>query len=159
MSDPVGAGPSPLGVAAYGYGTPAEAPVPGGLINRGSDGKQYGSPALSLETGTRGQYVFDEFGRRTGMQDVRHMIILALSTVRGSCVVQTLGHRFRELRKVTDQYPQEQKTRVEEALEPLVQRKLISIDDITVEPRNGQPAVTRVLVTDLSNGTVIEQLI
>lgn len=159
MSNPIGVGPSPLGGAPYGFGTPAEAPIPGGAINRGADGRQYGSPAISLDPQTRGQYVFDEFGRRKGTPDVRHMVTLALATVRGSCVVTTLGHRFREVRKITESYPQEQQTRVEEALDELLRRKLISINSVTVEPRNGAPAVTRVSITDLSNGTVIDQLI
>lgn len=158
MSNPIGVGPSPLGVAAYGFGTPVEAPIPGGLVNRSPTGIQHGSPKLSLDPATKGQYVFDEFGRRVGMPNINHMVTLALATVRGSCVVP-IGHRFREIRKVTDAYQQEQKTRVDEAFAPIVGGGFITVDAVLVEPRNGQPAVTRIFMTDVSSGKSFDETI
>lgn len=155
---PIGVGPSPLGVAPYGFGTPAEAPVPGGLINRAPTGIQHGSPKLSLDAATRGQYEFDEFGRRVGMPNVNHMVTLALATVRGSSVVP-IGHRFKEIRKVTESYPEEQKTRVLEALSPLLEGGFITVEAILVEPMQGHPSATRIFMTDVSSGKSFDEII
>jgi hypothetical protein len=158
----LGTGTSPFGTGAYGYGTAAVAPVPGGLINRDSRGRQQGSLALLQPTSPGGQsyamtsqspkiqYVFDEFGRRVGAPDVVHMVILALATVRGTSVDPNIGQRFAEIRKVKDSFQKDMQTRVEEALADLTSRKLIRIDSVTTEPGNGSPAATRVRLTDLS---------
>lgn len=159
MSSNLGVGVSPVGSAPYGFGTPAVAPTPGGAVNRLSSGAQTGSPKLSLDFATRGQYVFDEFGRRTGQNDIEHMVTIALGTIRGTCVVKRIGHRFREIRKITDSFEQEMRVRVEEALALLLERDLISIDDISVTPMQGSPALTRVIITDRATGAQIEQLI
>lgn len=158
MSNPLGAGVSPVGVASYGYGTVATAPTPGGLVNRLNNGTQTGSPLISLDLGTRGQYVYDAFGRRKGQPDVEHMVTLALGTVRGSCIVP-IGHRFREIRKVNENFDQEMKTRIEEALSPLLEQNLIAINGITVQPMRGQPSVTRVHLTDKTTGDSFTQII
>lgn len=156
MSSPdLGVGISPLGVGAYGFGTPAVAPVPGGKVNRDSRGLQLGSLAISLEPGTKGQYVFDEFGRRKGMSDSQHMVILALTEVLGKCIVKDLGARFFETRKIYESFEQDQKQRVNEALAALVARKLIAIDSITVDPGDGSPGETHVILTDLTTQTPI----
>lgn len=157
-TDRIGFGASPLGVGPYGLGTNAVTVENGGAINVAANGKQYGSPFLSIDPATKGQYVFDEFGRKTGEQDVRHMVKLCLATVRGTCVVP-IGHKFREVRKVTDAFPQEQRVRVEEALAPVIERGFITLDAVIVDPLQGHPSVTRVFMTDKTSGVVIEELI
>lgn len=156
MSGTLGAGISPLGTQPYGFGTPATAPTPGGLVNRIPNGTQDGSVAISLDNATKGQYVYDEFGRRKGMGNVSQMVILAVTMIRGSSCVLDLGNRFAETRKIYESFVEEQKSRVGEALSGLVSRGLITIDSITVEPKRGQPADTRVLLTDLTTNLPID---
>lgn len=150
-----GAGNSPLGVGPYGAGTPTTATPPGGSVNRDARGVQLGSVAISLDPGSRGQYVYDEFGRRAGSNDVPHMVTIALGTVRGTCVVADLGHRFREVRKVNEAFPAEISTRVQEALANLVRLNLVKIDAVLIDPNNGAPSGIRVHLTDLTTNAPI----
>lgn len=151
-----GVGNFGFGIGPYGFGTPAVAPTPGGLVNRGVNAQQYGSLALSLAQETKGQYIFDSYGRRTGMPDVAHMAILALRTELGSCIVQGLGNRFKDTAKITESFEGDQRNRVEEALSDLVGRKLITIDAVFVDGADGKPAVTRITLTDLSSKNPVD---
>lgn len=151
-----GFGVAPFGVGPYGIGTPAQAPVPSGGINRTVDGKTQGSLAISIVSGTAGQYVFDEFGRRRGMPDAHHMIVLAIKTLRGSCAVEDIGNSFFEVRTITDSFVQEQKVRVYEAFKFAVDNGYVRIDTIDVEPNGGSPALTHVRMTDLIRQVSIE---
>lgn len=147
---------TPYGIGPYGLGTPPTAPTPGGLVNRDASGVQQGSVAISLDNASKGQYVFDAYGRRLGSGNVRHMATLALSTVRGSSCVPDLGERFSEIRKIEDSFEKEQAARITEALSSMVERKIITIDAITVDPGQGHPASTRVRLTDLTQNIPID---
>jgi hypothetical protein len=156
MTSNTGFGNSPLGVGAYGFGTPATAPTPGGKVNRDATGKQLGSLAISVEQSTRGQYIFDEFGRRTGVPDAHHLAILALTEVKGKCILKTLGNEFFQERKVYENFKESQTQLINDALSDLVTRKVLTIDAITVEPGDGHPSITHVLLTDLTTNTPID---
>lgn len=148
---------SPFGVAPYGSGTPATAPVPGGSVNRSlTTGRQLGSLALTVDPLAAGQYIFDSFGRRAGMPDAQHMVVLALRTVKGSSVDQDLGQTFAEIRKVTDAFQQDMQSRVQDALSTLIEKKLVRLDAVVAEPGRGQPSFTRVLLTDMTTDTALE---
>lgn len=151
-----GAGNSGFGTGPYGFGTPAVAPTPGGAVNRDPSGHQLGSLAISTDPATKGQYVFDSFGRRQGMPDTHHLVILAVKTELGTCCVQDLGNEFAEVRKITDAFESEQSVRVRKCLASLVTRKLVQIDAIVVQPGDGKPATTRVHLTDLTSMTPID---
>lgn len=146
----LGAGISPMGTGAYGYGTPAVAPTPGGTVNRDSRGNQLGSPAISTTPGTAGQYIFDSFGRRMGMPSVQQLVILATATIKGTCCVADLGNEFFNADKITDSYESDQKARVQECLKDLVQRKLIEINSIFTVKLQDMRVYTRVHITDLT---------
>jgi hypothetical protein len=161
MTSPnLGAAYAPFGGlgAPYGFGTPAVAPFPGGSVNRSvATGRQLGSLALSIQVGvSAGQYIFDEFGRRTGMPDAQHMVILALRTIKGSSVDPELGQNFGEIRKITDSFQQDMQSRVEEALAALVAQKLIRLDAVVTNPARGMPASTRIFLSDLTTETALE---
>lgn len=159
MASGTGAGSSPLGTGAYGFGTPTTAPTPGGAINLDSRGRQLGSPMISLDPATKGQYVFDSFGRRVGEEDVPHLITLASLTLKQSCVVQDLGQRFFETEKITDTFQAEQETRVQEAFGGLVSRGLIRIEKVITDGSTGHPAKTHVILTDLTNNKPIDRVL
>ena len=159
MTSATGAGSSPLGTGAYGLGTPATVPTPGGAVNLDSRGRQLGSPMLSLDPATKGQYVFDSFGRRIGEEDVPHLITLAALTIRQSSTVQDLGQRFFETEKITDNFQAEQEARVNEAFGSLVSRGLIRIDKIIADGKQGHPATTRVIMIDLTTNKTIDRVL
>jgi len=144
-----GLGVSPLGVSAYGYGTPAVAPTPGGNVYKDRFGVVHGSRNISLVRDTAGQYTYDEFGRAQGMSDTHQLVILASKTILGSSASTALGHRFSEIRYVGDDFAKQMTGRVNEAFKSLVDQGLIRIDSIEVEPGDGRPAKTRVKLTDL----------
>lgn len=152
----LGLGLSPLGVGPYGFGTPATAPLLGGGIYLGPKGEQFNSRAISLDRGTAGQYVYNEFGRARGMPDVQQLVILAAKTELGSSAAQTLGNEFNQVRYVGDSFEQEQRARVEAAFASLVGQGLIRIDSIEVDGGNGLPSKTLVHITDLTTGNPIE---
>jgi hypothetical protein len=151
MTTPIrGLGASPFGVAAYGFGTPAVAPIPGGGIYLDTFGTQHGGRELSLTQGMVGQYVYNDFGRAAGMVDVHQLVILATKTALGSSASQTLGNRFSEVRYVGGDFIQKQTARVTEAYAELVAAGFIRVDSIEVEGGNGMPARTLVKMTDLT---------
>jgi hypothetical protein len=150
MASNKGLGGSILGGAAYGFGQPAQAPVPTGGIYLDAQGQQHGGRELSLARDTRGQYVYGSDGRARGMIDVHQLVILAARTVLGSSVSPTLGQKFGEVRYVSDTFAQDQRGRVEEAFGELVRAGLIRIDSIEVDPDGGLPARTVVRMTDLT---------
>lgn len=96
-----GFGTAPFGTAPYGLGTPATAPIPGGTILDDGTGVQTGSRYID---GTTGAYAFDEFGRVKGMSDARQMVLLALSTVKGSSAMRLLGHNLRDILDITPDF-------------------------------------------------------
>jgi hypothetical protein len=153
-----GLGSSPLGLAPYGYGTPAVAPVPGGAIYQDEMGVVRGGRKLSRERTTLGQYVYNDLGRAEGMPDVQQMVTLAVLTIRGSAIAKRLGSRFFEARHVTPNLQQEQEANVTEAFQDLVAKELLRIDEVVVEPRNGMPTITRIRLTDLSTGLALDEL-
>lgn len=146
-----------LGDPAYAVGTPAlSAFVSGGSVQRVATGSQLGSAAISLDFTTRGQYVYDSFGRKSGSADVAQLLTLALTTRLGTCVVSTLGERFNEISKMTEGFAQDMRGRFDEAVSGIVGRKILQVNSVTISERNGHPAVTHVQATDLTTLNPIE---
>lgn len=146
---PTALGGSSLGVGPFGWGTVPSGGPQTGSVYLDANGRQMGCPEISLDPATKGQYVYNEFGRRAGQGSARHLVILALATVRGSSCVPDLGGRFFELGKVTEGAGEEIKQRINEALSSLVARGVIQINSIEPNPGNGAPSVTLVRLTDL----------
>lgn len=153
-----GVGVSPVGSAAYGYGTPAVVPTPGGAVYVGDSGVRYGSRKLSRSIGSVGQYEYDSFGRAKGQPDVEHLVTIAALMILDSSAVQGLGQQFFDVRYVTPNIQQEMESRVNAAFASLVGQGIIRIDSITVEPNAGIPTVTHVLMTDLTTGLPLDEL-
>jgi hypothetical protein len=160
MTSPArGLGSAPLGLAPYGYGMPAVAPIPGGAVYQDEQGITRGGRKLSREPATAGQYVYNSLGRAEGMPDVQQMMTLAVLTVRGSSIAKRLGSRFFEARYVTPNLQQEQEANVTEAFQDLVSKGLVTIDEVIVEPGNGMPTLTRIRATDLSTGLALDEIV
>ncbi len=126
----MGLGTSPLGVAPYGYGTPTEAPVPGGRILDNGYGVQSGSRKINEETR---QYEFDTFGRVVGGGDTRQMVLLAVSTALGSSAQRNLGHDLASIEDIGEDFDRRIDGAYRAALTSLVARGLIEIISITID--------------------------
>jgi hypothetical protein len=160
-----GLGAAPFGRAAYAYGSPAVAPEVGGVVygdelgvRRGSRKIVFGDNSVALPFRTGGKYEYDEKGRVVGAPDVEHLVTLAALMVKGSSAVPELGNRFYEARHVTPNLQQEQEANVNEAFGSLVAQGFISIESVKVEPNNGMPCITRILIRDLTRDVLLDEL-
>lgn len=148
-----GFGSLSFGGGPYGLGTPATAPVPGGLpLTDVQNGEVTGS--RRLHTSSR-DYVFDSFGRIEGMGDVRQLMQLAFLTDRGSSALPTLGHDLRKIDRITDSTRKRIQTAVEVAIEPLVLRGLVQL--VAVEIKRVHPSGVSLKVRWRDLGAGIEQ--
>lgn len=126
-----GFGEMAFGLTPYGTGTPATAPVPGGRPLAGTiDGEPTGSRLIDASTG---DYVFDSYGRISGMGNAKQLVLLAAKTDRGTSALLTLGHELRKIQRITRSTPKEVQTKVEVAFGPLIQRGLVSLLSVSTE--------------------------
>jgi hypothetical protein len=125
----LGLGFAPFGVGPYGLGTPGTAPVPGGKVHDDGSGFQTGSRMLSEETK---QYVFDSYGRIMGMSDVRQLVLLAVSTLKGSAVMTDLGHDLSEIEDITSDFEQRVDSTLRNALSRVTSSGQAEILSITI---------------------------
>lgn len=163
-----GTGVSPFGTSAYGYGTPVQAPIQGGAVYADARGVQQNTPLLLEPVATGSQsyalvpgspklhYIYNSFGRKIGAPDVVHMATLAMATVRGTSIDPNLGHTFADIRKITDSFENDMRSKVDEVFAEMVDRRLIRVESVTTTPGNGSPALVRVMLTDLTTQEPIE---
>lgn len=152
-----GAGSQGAGSSPAGFGSPAEADVPGGGFLRDVvTGKPLG--ARKIDPTTR-DYVLDAFGRALGVDYVRHVVQMSVHTERGSSVVQTMGQRLSSIDRITENTEQQILSILTEAVQPLVDQGLIEVVGfvgfVAGDDRNGlaRGAVYgRFLWRDLSTG-------
>jgi hypothetical protein len=135
------------GVGPYGYGTP----VPD---EPAADQTLGTSRRIGTSTENRGQYVLDDDSPAFD-SDVRQLVILALTTVRGSCAIAGFG-RSKEPADFGGNFVETKRAQVRDALEHLVSSKAIRIDDISVIETFAGRSFTRVLLTDLTRGQQIK---
>ena len=84
-----GFGVQPAGTTPAGFGTPDLADVPGGALLRDTaTGKSLGSRKIDSRSRN---YEMDENGRILGETDVRHLVRMAITTVKGSSAVLPFG--------------------------------------------------------------------
>lgn len=154
-----------MGTAAYGYGQPAVAAEPGGKVyvdalgvRHGSRKLQFGDNSVSIPFRKGGKYAYDDKGRAVGAPDVAHLVTLAVLMDKGSSAAPELGGRLYETRYITPNIQQEQEARVAEMFASLVGQGLIKVESVIVEPRNGMPTITRILIRDLTTNTLLDEL-
>ncbi len=145
-----GLGLTPMGVGAFGYGSPATAPVMGGAVHRGDDGTIYGSRKISLDPETAGQYEFDDFGRAKGDRDVRQLAIIAMRTVLNSSALDGVGKRS-SARVIGDDFAARVRGDITDAFARLVAAGMLRIDAIEVAEASLGRSHTVVRLTDLTN--------
>lgn len=126
-----GFGSQPAGSSPYGIGTPAVATGLGGKILRDSStGRSTGSRALDPTTKT---YLLDSNGRILGMDDLQHLVLMAVSTEKGSSAMRELGHELRKIERITSNFQQRVASTLTAAVQHLVRRKLITVVGVSVQ--------------------------
>lgn len=146
-----GFGTQSYGTSPYGVGTPAVATPLGGSVLR--------NPYTSKATGSRyidpggKDYVLDANGRILGMDDVQQLVLMAVSTTKGSSAMRTLGHELQQIDRITPNFARRADRTLRAAVQHLVDRKMISVVGTSVTV--GRPGFGQVSITwrDLSTNT------
>lgn len=154
---PLGVGLAPAGVSVAGFGQVDAAPVPPKtLLVDTYNGQQ--DNARRIDPYTKG-YVMDAQGRIAGMNGVQQLVYLAVATVRNSSALNNFGNPAGSVRKIGTNVVSQLQDAYRLALKDLTDRKLISIDDITVtSPKLGAEMVNvrwRDLTTGLEQVTTL----
>lgn len=139
------------GQSPYGIGQPADDdPNGGGPLRDQFTGQTTGSRRIDPRSR---DYVLSEFGRIRGMSDTQQLVLLAVSTERGSSAVRELGHQLRTIKLITANFERQVDSILRAALEHLVSRSMIEIKSILVErqPTPGR-AYARVVWRDTATG-------
>lgn len=128
---PSGLGSQGFGSTPYGLGTPAVAPSQGGAIFRdASTGLSTGSRMIDPVTK---DYVFDSNGRILGMPDVHQLVLLAVSTRKGSSAMRELGQELERIPRITANTARRVDSTLRASVQHLVDQGLITVTGTTVE--------------------------
>ena len=126
MSD-LGFGRAPLGSSAFGYGSPSVSNSTSAQVLLDEFGSKRN--AMKIDTVT-GDFVRNaDTGIHLGMDSVQQQVYLALRTLKGSAVIQTLGIAFK-ITTLSETTEQKVKEAVADALSQLTARSLIRIDNV-----------------------------
>jgi hypothetical protein len=126
-----GFGSQPFGTGPYGLGTPATATSIGGSILRDTTtGESLGSRQIDPLTK---DYVLDDNGRLLGMSDVKQLVLIAVSTTKGSSAMRELGHELRSIDRITANFAARVRNTLLAAVQHIVDRRLIEVLDVVVE--------------------------
>lgn len=150
---PIGAGFAPGGSVSAGYGVPDSAHVPIKAI----------FPDLRTGLPQTGRYInpvtkdyrFTSDGRYYGFGTVPQLVFLALTTVRGSCCIKSLGQTFTQIQEQGTSYPQQLSAAVSSALSSLIRAGLVQLVSVTTQqlPSNPDAATNKIVWRDLTTGT------
>lgn len=149
---PIGAGFAPAGSFPAGYGVPDSAHVPIDAT----------LPALKTSLPSPGRYVdqttksyaFTADGRVQGMGNVNQLVLLAITTVRGSSVLPNLGQTFSLIKEKGTDFKRQVASAINLALSDLVKRSLIRVVSIDVQEPITAPdaAIVNVKWQDVTTG-------
>lgn len=152
-----GWGSQPFGSSPYGIGTPAVADALGGSTLRdASTGEQLGSRKIDPATG---DYVLDENGRILGMSSITQLVLLAVSTTKGSAAMRQLGQELRKIDRITSNLPRRVDNTLRAAVQHIVNRGLIEVVGTEVEVVRPGVVLARMRWRDLSSGKTNEAII
>ncbi len=130
-----------FGVGPYGYGTP----VPDEPLQDAALGS---SRRIGTGRQDRGQYVVS--GSNPAFDsDAHQLVILALTTVRGSTAIPDLG-REAEPPDFGGNFLERKRSQIQDALAHLVADKVVQIDRIEIAELSHGRSFTRIHLTDLT---------
>lgn len=144
-----GLGNSSLGQAPYGVGTPVTAAGNTGIPLVSTTDKMTPQDGRQIDAAKR-DYVIDGNGRAYGMSRVAQLVQLALMTLRGSSVVETLGIDAPGA-LITPDLASRMQNDVYVALADLIQQQLISVESVDVDA-TARPVTRQVAWIDLTTG-------
>jgi hypothetical protein len=151
---PIGAGACPAGSSAAGYGVPDSAAVP---INAVLPDVRSGLPQTGRAIDPVSKsYTFTPDGRLRGVATVPQLVQLALTTIRGTSVVPTLGQTFMQIQEKGANFAQVVAAAVNLAFADLVKQKLVQVVSVDVQqpPNSPDAGIGIVKWVDLSSGIV-----
>lgn len=152
-----GFGSQPFGSSPYGIGTPATAPEQGGALLRDTvTGQTRG--ARRIDPLAR-DYVLDENGRLLGVDNIKQLVQLAISTSRGSAAMRRLGQALREIDRVSPNFQRRVDQALREAVQHLVNDDLIEVVGTEVQILRSGVAFARLRWRDLETGLDEEELV
>jgi len=152
-----GFGSQPFGSTPYGLGTPAVAAELGGKVLRNEqNGESTGSRRIDPVTG---DYVLDDNGRILGMDDVKHLVFMAVATDKGSSAMRQLGHELRRIDRITSNFTRRVDSTLRAAVQHLVNRELIEVVGTEVQVIRPGVAFARLRWRDLETGLEDETIV
>lgn len=126
----LGIGRAPLGRSSLGYGSPSVANSTSMKALLDEFGVKRNAMKINTVTG---DFVRDPVtGIHLGMDSVQQQVYLALRTLKGSAVVQSLGIAFK-IKTLSETTEQKVKEAVATALLSLTSRSLIRVDSVKAE--------------------------
>lgn len=144
-----GFGSQSFGSAPYGLGTPAAAPDLGGkALTHPDTGEQTGSRHIDPATK---DYALDDYGRIAGMSNVHQLVLLAVSTKKGSAAMRQLGNELMNIQRITTNFARRADSELRRAVQHLVDRRLIEIVGTSVDIVGPGVARARLLWRDLTD--------
>lgn len=147
-----GFGSQPFGSSPYGIGTPAVASELGGsLLRDETTGQSWGSRKIDPVTK---DYVLDDNGRILGMSDGHQLVLLAVSTTKGSSAMRQLGQDIKSIDRITNNFVRRVDTTLRAAVQHLVDKELIEVLDVTVDVVRPGVTLARLRWRDLASGEV-----
>jgi hypothetical protein len=148
-----GVGFAPVGASLVGYGTVTTAPAPTSNAVLPDAITGLPQPGRLLNPATQ-SYQFTSDGRMVGQSRAAQLVQLAMSTIRGSAVVSTLGVDKSRLQEKGANLQQTATSVVTDAFAPIVSQKLVALKSVDVQDYPGAPdrAVITIQWTDLTTG-------
>lgn len=143
-----GLGNGPIGTMPYGVGTPNTSAGNTGKPLVDANGVAQGSRYIDQFAR---DYVMNTDGRLVGQDNVEHLVLMAVLTVRSSSAVPTLG--LEEPSGVIGiNFEREREAQVRSAFADLVKRGLITIVSVKTD-RTNRPVLTRIVYRDLTTNS------
>lgn len=144
-----GFGSQYFGSAPYGLGTPEAAPDLGGkALTHPDTGEQTGSRQIDPATK---DYVLDDYGRIAGMSNVHQLVLLAVSTKKGSAAMRQLGHELMSIQRISANFARRADSELRRAVQHLVNRGLVEVVGTSVDIVRPGVARARLMWRDLTS--------
>jgi hypothetical protein len=145
-----GFGSQPFGSSPYGLGTPAVATDLGGATLADQNGVQQGSRRIDPLTK---DYVLDDTGRIAGMANTHQLVLLAVSTTKGTAAMRTLGHELKKIERISANFVRRVDTTLRACVQHLVLRGLIEVVGTSVQVARPGVGFAKLNWRDLTSGS------
>jgi hypothetical protein len=151
-----GFGSTGFGSTPYGIGTPPDTDPNGGtILSDAYSGAPQGG--RSLDPVSR-DYVMDPtFGRIRGMSNAQQLVLLAISTDKGSAAMAELGQQLKGIKRITNDFEQRVDGTLRGALAYLVARSMIEVKSVNVMRLGDGRAYARLVWRDLTTSIEHEE--